>query len=54
MMPKFNAKIKFKLSSRWFKYVDIKKLNNNGQEIIKLLDIIPPYNTFFDVHIENN
>lgn len=28
-MPKFNAKIRFKLILRWFKYVDIKMLYNN-------------------------
>jgi len=29
MVPKLNANIKFKLSLGWFKYVDIKSLDNN-------------------------
>jgi hypothetical protein len=29
MMPKFNANIKFKLSLRWYKHVNIKKKYNH-------------------------
>jgi hypothetical protein len=29
MVPKFNVEMKYKLCLKWFKYIDIKNLNNN-------------------------
>jgi len=42
IMPKFNANIKFKLSLDWSKYVDIKILNNNKVENLKVSSHIAP------------
>jgi hypothetical protein len=41
-MPKFNPNIKFKLSLDWFKYVDIKILDNNKVENLKVSSHIAP------------
>lgn len=48
MMLKFNANIKFKLNLGWFKYLNIKNLNNNKmRKIIVLSHIIPSNNVLF-------
>ncbi len=50
MVPKLNANIKFKLSLGWFKYVDIKSLDNNKVQQTKTLShTTPPNNTLFDI-----
>jgi hypothetical protein len=42
MVPKLNTNIKPKLSLNWFKYVDIKILDNNREGNSKFCNKIPP------------
>jgi hypothetical protein len=53
-MAKFNSNIKFKLSLGWFKYMDIKILDNNKMENLIFPHILPPHNKLFDAHYEKN
>jgi hypothetical protein len=54
IMPKFNANIKFKLSLGWFKYMDIKILDNNKMENLIFPHILPPHSNLFYAHYEKN
>jgi hypothetical protein len=46
MTPKFNASIQFELILGWFKYVDIKLLDNNRSKNLTFFHIICPKNIF--------
>lgn len=53
-MQILNEIIRFKLSVRWFIYVDFRNYKMIGCEKLKLLHVVPSNNTFLNTHIGEN